>query len=95
MMMDRLKAEGLKPYGIPVGGSTPLGAWGYMDFVRELQEQLQEASDSVSDIVVSMGSGGSAAGIALAAKLSGIGAKVAQPQILTRNPKQSSPNTQP
>mmetsp|Transcript_9254 Transcript_9254/g.22944 ORF Transcript_9254/g.22944 Transcript_9254/m.22944 type:complete len:387 (+) Transcript_9254:230-1390(+) len=71
-----LKAAGKTPYGIPVGGSSPLGCWGYIEFVRELKEQLDAAGDSVSDIVVAMGSGGSAAGIALANKMSGLGAKV-------------------
>ena len=27
---DKLKATGLKPYCIPVGGSNALGTWGYL-----------------------------------------------------------------
>ena len=29
------------PYVIPVGGSNALGAWGYVECVREVQEQLR------------------------------------------------------
>jgi 1-aminocyclopropane-1-carboxylate deaminase/D-cysteine desulfhydrase-like pyridoxal-dependent ACC family enzyme len=59
-----------------VGGSTPLGAWGYIECIRELKAQLEKANDHVTDIFVACGSGGSAAGIALAVKLAGINAKV-------------------
>ncbi|EKX48267.1 hypothetical protein GUITHDRAFT_136785 [Guillardia theta CCMP2712] len=39
-LIEQLEQEGKKPYGIAVGGSVPLGAWGYIKFVQELQEQV-------------------------------------------------------
>lgn len=74
--LDQLRGQGMQPYGIPVGGSSPLGAWGYLEFVRELNKQLTDAQDHVTDIVVACGSGGSAAGIALGVKLIGMKTKV-------------------
>jgi len=74
--LAQLKEAGMSPYGIPVGGSTPLGAWGYIEFVRELNQQLTEAKETVTDIVLACGSGGSAAGIALGVHLSGMKARV-------------------
>ncbi len=61
---------------LQVGGSTPLGAWGYIECIRELKTQLEEAGDGITDIFVACGSGGSAAGIALAVKLAGMNVRV-------------------
>ncbi|MEP0767237.1 MAG: D-cysteine desulfhydrase family protein [Fimbriimonadia bacterium] len=53
-LRDRLTAEGRKPYLIPVGGSTPLGALGYVNAAIELLEQgesfdrVYHASSSLS-----------------------------------------------
>ncbi len=38
-LADQLRSQGKKPYCIPVGGSSPLGCWGYLEAVREIQEQ--------------------------------------------------------
>ncbi len=40
-LRDELAAKGKKPYLIPVGGSTPLGALGYVNAALELLEQGQ------------------------------------------------------
>jgi len=37
----RLEAEGRRPYVIPVGGSNPLGCWGYLEAVREMQPEAE------------------------------------------------------
>lgn len=37
----RLRAAGRRPYLIPVGGSSPLGCWGYLDAVEEIRQQSQ------------------------------------------------------
>ena len=34
------RSEGHVPYLIPVGGSTTLGTWGYIEAFRELMEQV-------------------------------------------------------
>ncbi len=72
----QLEAEGRKPYAIPVGGSSPLGAWGYIQCVEEIRQQCEERGGYFSDIVLACGSGGSAAGIAIGVKLAGLPCKV-------------------
>lgn len=63
-----LRSHGKKPYVIPIGGSTPLGALGYVDGIRELAGQLSP-EDRAPLIVVSVGSAGTLAGCALGARL--------------------------
>ncbi|MEU6218921.1 D-cysteine desulfhydrase family protein [Streptomyces sp. NPDC047022] len=55
----RLRGEGARPYLIPFGGSSPLGARGYADCGAELQAQLPDADH----VVVALGSGGTMAGL--------------------------------
>ena len=72
--MDRIAAEheastGGKMFHIPVGGSTPLGAWGYIDAFAELLGQ--GLTDRFDDIVLACGSGGTVCGLAVANYLCG------------------------
>ncbi|VAI61293.1 unnamed protein product [Triticum turgidum subsp. durum] len=76
LLKKRLLEEGRKPYVIPVGGSNSLGTWGYIEAVRELEQQIQLSGDvQFDDIVVACGSGGTIAGLALGSKLSSLMAK--------------------
>ncbi|GAQ78288.1 hypothetical protein KFL_000100530 [Klebsormidium nitens] len=79
-LMERLQAQGRKPYLIPVGGSNSLGTWGYVEAVREIALQLEAGqacrADGFDDVIMACGSGGTTAGVALAAQLSGMKAKV-------------------
>ncbi len=61
--LERLRASSRKPYWIPIGGSTPLGALGYMAAVPELLAQTQIAGCEPTAIIVASGSGGTHAGI--------------------------------
>lgn len=61
----RLIHAGRHPYVIPMGGSTPLGALGYVNAVRELSEQLKAFDVRDVDMFVAVGTGGTLAGIAL------------------------------
>lgn len=64
--MDRIAAEmGRKVYKIPCGGSNALGSLGYVDCMREVSEYNQH----FEHIVCACGSGGTAAGTVLGAKL--------------------------
>ncbi len=78
--MDRLSAElaaeGRRAYSVPLGGSTPLGAVGYVNCVREFTIQALAAGVRVGHIVSSTGSGGTTAGLLLGAKLFQPGVKV-------------------
>ncbi|HET9554508.1 MAG TPA: D-cysteine desulfhydrase family protein [Anaeromyxobacteraceae bacterium] len=61
-----LQVAGRRPYVIPVGGSNPLGCWGYALAVEELRAQLPPSWEGKPvTIAVACGSGGTAAGVAL------------------------------
>ena len=65
---DHLRREGRRPYVIPVGASTPLGALGYVAGLLELLDQMPPP-----DIIVhSSSSGGTQAGLVAAARLLGL-----------------------
>lgn len=41
-LVERLRAAGRRPCLIPVGGSSALGSWGYLEAAREIQLQAGE-----------------------------------------------------
>ena len=64
--MDRIAAErGKKYYQIPCGGSNELGSLGYVDCMKEIAQSGQH----FDHIVAACGSGGTAAGSVLGAKI--------------------------
>jgi D-cysteine desulfhydrase family pyridoxal phosphate-dependent enzyme len=65
-LTTKLAADGLRPYGIPVGGASVTGAVAYALAVDEARAQLAEEPDWM---VVADGSGGTHAGL-----LAGLGA---------------------
>ena len=76
---EQLVAAGDCPYIIPEGGSTALGAWGYVAAVEELVNDVAEldGSDSVPTTVISaVGSGGTTAGLVMGNKLFDSGFRV-------------------
>lgn len=68
-MAELLREQGSNSYLIPVGGSNHVGVFGYITAFQELIEQ--NALDNFDDIVVAIGSGGTASGIAIANYLTG------------------------
>lgn len=66
-----LRAEGRRPYGVPRGGASPVGAIGYACAAREFAEQCDNLGIAAGTIVVATGSGGTQAG--LVAGLAGLG----------------------
>ena len=67
-------AAGGSPYIIPEGGSNALGSWGYIRGMRELATQLADIAspEKPITIVYACGSGGTGAGLVMAAKLFGL-----------------------
>lgn len=65
---EKLRSEGQTPYVIPIGGSSPVGALGYVAAMRELAGQLSDA-DRDPLIFAAVGSAGTLAGCVLGAKL--------------------------
>lgn len=69
---EDMRRAGRRPFVIPIGASTPLGAAGYVDAVRELLEQIEPP-----DVIVhSTSSGGTQAGLAAGTALAGIKTRV-------------------
>lgn len=62
-LTDELAGEGLAPYSIPIGGSTPVGALGYAEAFVELMGQCDRAGISPRAVVVTSSSGGTHAGL--------------------------------
>ncbi|DAZ99207.1 TPA: hypothetical protein N0F65_008240 [Lagenidium giganteum] len=66
---EKLRAEGRRPYAIPVGGSNGLGTWGYVQAIEETHTQLKELELEITDLAFACGSGGTAGGIGVGAYL--------------------------
>lgn len=60
----RLQSEGIRPYVIPGGGSTPVGALGYANAAMELIAQAAARGLKVDYLVHATGSAGTQAGLA-------------------------------
>lgn len=64
-LAERLRAEGRRPYAIPIGASTPLGALAFVLAVAELVEQVPPP-----DVIIhSSSSGGTQAGLVAGCRL--------------------------
>jgi D-cysteine desulfhydrase len=73
----RGRATGRKPYFIPTFGSHPLCVLGYVNAGIELIRQVETGSCPMPDVIyVTLGTGGTHAGILLALRLSGISTRV-------------------
>lgn len=59
----RLASEGKKAYRIPVGASNSVGSLGYAECFREIRQQELELGVEFDAIVLSVGSGGTYAGL--------------------------------
>lgn len=68
---DELSASGKKPYVIPLGGSNDVGSVGYVNGMLEITKQLDNISVIPDTIVFATSSGGTQAGLALGAKITG------------------------
>jgi 1-aminocyclopropane-1-carboxylate deaminase/D-cysteine desulfhydrase-like pyridoxal-dependent ACC family enzyme len=68
-----LARDGRRPYSLPIGGSTGLGALGYVRAIRELAEQ---AGPSPLQIVLPVGSCGTLAGVLLGVQAYSPGTRV-------------------
>ena len=69
---DRLRAEGRRPFPIPIGASTPLGALAFALAVAELVDQIP-----APDVIVhATSSGGTQAGLVAGCRLLGLATRV-------------------
>lgn len=77
---DDVYAGGGRAYVIPEGGSSAMGAWGYVYCAHELADDLAIWPTRPTTIVHATGSGGTTAGLVVGARLAGLherGVKVA------------------
>ncbi|MGH8772041.1 MAG: D-cysteine desulfhydrase [Burkholderiales bacterium] len=65
--------KGVRPYIIPVGGSSALGALGYCVCALEILNQASEMNLRIDRVVVASGSGGTHDGLVTGLSQSGIG----------------------
>ena len=68
-LMADLERRGERPYLIPIGGSSPIGSFGYVTGTLELVAQLFQNGESPSRLYFANGSRGTQAGLALGAKM--------------------------
>lgn len=68
---------GRLPYLLPAGGSSPVGALGYVEAALEIATQVEDGSlPEPAHVVVPAGTGGTAAGLALGFQLAGLPTRV-------------------
>lgn len=60
---QRCREAGSTPYVIPTGGSTPVGALGYVQAAGELYRQVADLKLNVDEVVLATGSAGTQAGL--------------------------------
>jgi D-cysteine desulfhydrase family pyridoxal phosphate-dependent enzyme len=66
-----LRGRGERPYVIPVGGSNPIGALGYVAATLEMAGQLYALGESPASLYYANGSRGTQAGLVLGARMFG------------------------
>jgi D-cysteine desulfhydrase family pyridoxal phosphate-dependent enzyme len=71
-----LRAAGRRPLVIPVGGSTPLGARGYVEAAREVAAQFRVLGVTPRALIHGSSSGGTQAGLVVGCQLAGLAARV-------------------
>ncbi|WP_405290999.1 1-aminocyclopropane-1-carboxylate deaminase/D-cysteine desulfhydrase [Algibacter sp. Ld11] len=65
LLKQKLELKGKKVYAVPYGGSNLLGAYGFVDAVKELKGQLLEKNLKMDYIFFASSSGGTQAGLRL------------------------------
>lgn len=76
-LLARNARGGRLPYLLPAGGSSPVGALGYVEAAVEIAAQVEDGSlPEPACVVVPVGTGGTAAGLALGLQLAGLRTRV-------------------
>ena len=76
-LLARNARGGRPPYLLPAGGSSPVGALGYVEAALEIAAQVEDGSlPEPAHAVVPVGTGGTAAGLALGFQLAGLRTRV-------------------
>ncbi len=73
---NELKARGQKPYVIPLGGSNPIGAVGYVTAMIELVAQAKSIGVKFDAVVFATSSGGTQSGLVIGSRIAGYSGRV-------------------
>lgn len=71
LLSEELIAEGKKVYSMPIGGSTKIGALGYVDCMKEIKEYSDVNGIEFKDIFHATGSAGTQSGLVAGKTLTG------------------------
>ncbi len=71
-VVEDLRSRGERPYVIPIGGSSPIGVFGYLSGTAELMSQLSAQNERPRRLYFASGSRGTQAGLTLGAKWCGV-----------------------
>ncbi|MFO1061265.1 MAG: D-cysteine desulfhydrase [Dongiaceae bacterium] len=69
---EQVRRRGGRPHIVPVGGSTPTGALGYVACGQEILQQAEAAGRPIDAVVHCSGSGGAQAGLLVGLQGSGV-----------------------
>ena len=76
-LLARNARGGRPPYLLPAGGSSPVGALGYVEAALEIAAQVEDGSlPEPAHVVVPVGTGGTVAGLALGFQIAGLRSRV-------------------
>jgi D-cysteine desulfhydrase len=76
-LLARNARSGHLPYLLPAGGSSAAGALGYVEAALEIAVQIEDGSlPEPAHVVVPVGTGGTAAGLALGFQIAGLRSRV-------------------
>jgi D-cysteine desulfhydrase len=76
-LLARNARGGRPPYLLPAGGSSAVGALGYVEAALEIAAQVEDGSlPEPAHVVVPVGTGGTAAGLALGFQIAGLPTRV-------------------
>lgn len=76
-LLARNARGGRPPYLLPAGGSSAVGALGYVEAALEIAAQVEDGSlPEPAQVIVPVGTGGTAAGLALGFQLAGLRSRV-------------------
>ncbi len=76
-LLARYSSGGRLPYYLPAGGSSPIGTLGYVETALEIADQVASGVlPEPGTVVTAVGSGGTAAGLALGLRMAGLSTRV-------------------
>lgn len=82
-----LTEKGRKVYRMPIGGSTPVGALGYVEAVREIADYSSVTGINFSNVFFPTGSAGTQSGLIAGKTISGLNSEI-NGIAITKNAKQ-------